>query len=1224
LHPAILGHSKRPGANDRDEDRDDADRLFTHAGKVDTFFPMTWIGRGMLNLSVGRLDQAKFFFQTTLKQCGPVMPSLLGMAAVLYGERDYKGAQQMYAEAIRKYPKKSGASTRVGFGLASYRLGQVDRAKAAFARALALDPECVEAMVGAAILDMAALDETAKDFSVRTEKAIKMMSMANLLDHSNAMVQNHLANHYFWKWTPVPGTVEVTDGSVLVKGSQSIPLEPGERIRIGPRFETTVVEDDSMDDDEENTSFRIQDPWKGENSSSLKVWKKDYDRVITLAKGAYGSTAVEHIQAESLFFLARVYHVREENDNAVKFYERACKLAPDLAPARFGLAQTLVVKGDFKSAMEHLNTLLTTTSGNATDALALLGLLEVRTGKKFDEGMSHLHKAIELDPLNPDLLVLEALALQQNKSTFATSLLRYKKAIDLMQRKGVKVPYEIYTNGGVLCHETKKYDEALTMYKLALEALDQSGSMREPSLESVGPSGGRIRRSENDMFCGFVDSLVEVEPVVDNAKLMKVITPSGADVATLALRSGDHIRLNKDFASVIVKVDNSDGVTSIELRDEYSPSENVEDGRSGPLTVFVTRENRYLEIPEAMTVAFNVARLHEATGRILASIELHKAILKRNPTYVNSSLRLACIAVDCGCLKECSDWLKVAAQSAPGNPEVLTLIGNLHLSLCDWKPASSVFEGLLVKKIPNVEAYSSLSLGNIFFANLNVPGRYSKNLQYASDYYKGILKKDPTNTYAANGMATVLAERGEIFKAKEAFNRVREVSSDSIADALLNLGHIYLAQKKHPEALQMYQNYMKRTEDGATPITSKSRVEDVVDVLLYIAFAYFDWARHTELYNDANAAPADGRYKKAMQHLELAISKQSKKDVVLRYDLCMAKLQAANCVLQKTTRNIPRTMEEVEEALAGLQESLEVVEQIVKDKNDGKKVPIPSSTLQNFLTHCRANISSAQSHLEDEKKRAEEAEEENEIRRKTAEAERKEEELKDAIKKHEEAKKQEERDQKAEAAMRKVEQLQNNWQQEQQAQQAEKEKKSKKRTAQEDDFITEEGAPSGEGAPGLFDDSDDESSDDDQGGSGGEGKNEPEKSPNKNAESSTQKDLFGDSDDEEEEDSSKKAASQSKGIFGDSDEDDDDKDDKAISGEKKSPPKQALFDDSDDEDESPSKGTEDAAATKTTDSQALFDDSDEESDEELIRPDKRQRDSEGDQPQKKRRVLEDD
>jgi len=84
-------------------------------------------------------------------------------------------------------------------------------------------------------------------------------------------------------------------------------------------------------------------------------------------------------------------------------------------------------------------------------------------------------------------------------------------------------------------------------------------------------------------------------------------------------------------------------------------------------------------------------------------------------------------------------------------------------------------------------------MGNVYFANLHVSEqRYAKHLQYASDYYKRILGKDPLNAYAANGIGTVLAEKGEIFKAKEVFNRVREVSGDSIADALLNLGHIYL------------------------------------------------------------------------------------------------------------------------------------------------------------------------------------------------------------------------------------------------------------------------------------------------------------------------------------------------------------------------------------------------------------------------------------------------
>jgi RNA polymerase-associated protein CTR9 len=211
----------------------------------------------------------------------------------------------------------------------------------------------------------------------------------------------------------------------------------------------------------------------------------------------------------------------------------------------------------------------------------------------------------------------------------------------------------------------------------------------------------------------------------------------------------------------------------------------------------------------------------------------------------------------------------------------------------------------------------------------------------------------------------------------------------------------------------MYQSYLKRTEDGTAPITSKSRSDDIVDVLHYIAFTYFDWARQTELYNNANAAPADERYQKCREVLESALAKRTKKELILKYNLCMTKLQAANCVLQKLTRNIRRSAKEVEDALFGLEESLGVVEDILKAKTEeGLKVQIPTSTLQDFLIHCKGNIESAKSHLEEERKREEEANELRELQRLAAESQRREEELKSQLRKQEEVRLQEERDRK--------------------------------------------------------------------------------------------------------------------------------------------------------------------------------------------------------------------
>ena len=526
------------------------------------------------------------------------------------------------------------------------------------------------------------------------------------------------------------------------------------------------------------------------------------------------------------------------------------------------------------------------------------------------------------------------------------------------------------------------------------------------NVQAVNESS-EIRHESNELFWTFLDSgnsIFIVSTKEDDDDEMKdeekqkgyksfhLKSPENKSNPHSNLKSGDHIRIGQTFITEVISLkpidgENPDDLMAIEIKDTFYPepikTDTDDDNTEQPETnkiypVFVKKGNKRLSNPSAITIAFNIARLHETVGndRVLAAIELHKEIVKLHPAYVNSYLRLACIARDCGSIENCSEWLRNACKVAPGNAEVLTLVGNLHLSLCDWAPAQSVFENLLATKDSKVEAYSQLSLGNIYFNNLNTPRKYAKHLGYAADFYRRILQKDPSNAFAANGLGTILAEKGELFKAKDVFNQVRGVSGDTIPDALLNLGHIYLAQKMHPEALQMFQSYMNRTSGSTSaPVSCKSRDEDDAEVLLYIAFAYFDWARQTELFNNVKAAPADERYQKCIEYIELAMKRLKKENVILRYNWCRAKLQAANCVLQKVTRNIRRTAKEVQDALNGIEESLPVVQKLLAWKTEGKKVMIPYSTLNDFISHCKANIESAKSHLSEELKKENEAKE---------------------------------------------------------------------------------------------------------------------------------------------------------------------------------------------------------------------------------------------------------
>ena len=82
---------------------------------------------------------------------------------------------------------------RLGMGHCFLKLGNVDKARLAFERALQLDPKLVGALVGLALLELNQQDPD----SIRN--GVQLLSKAYTIDATNPMVLNHLANHFFFK-----------------------------------------------------------------------------------------------------------------------------------------------------------------------------------------------------------------------------------------------------------------------------------------------------------------------------------------------------------------------------------------------------------------------------------------------------------------------------------------------------------------------------------------------------------------------------------------------------------------------------------------------------------------------------------------------------------------------------------------------------------------------------------------------------------------------------------------------------------------------------------------------------------------------------------------------------------------------------------------------------------------------------------------------------------------
>lgn len=72
-----------------------------------------------------------------------------------------------------------------------------------------------------------------------------------------------------------------------------------------------------------------------------------------------------------------------------------------------------------------------------------------------------------------------------------------------------------------------------------------------------------------------------------------------------------------------------------------------------------------------------------------------------------------------------------------------------------------------------------------------------------------MLRSDPRNIWASNGIGCVLAHKGYINEARDIFAQVREATAD-FCDVWLNIAHIYVEQKQYISAVQMYENCMRK------------------------------------------------------------------------------------------------------------------------------------------------------------------------------------------------------------------------------------------------------------------------------------------------------------------------------------------------------------------------------------------------------------------------------
>lgn len=157
------------------------------------------LGRAYCCLVEGRTDQADAQFNFVLQQQQQSgepenVPSLLGRACIEFNKKEASGkrtALSLYKKALQVCPN-CPADVRLGMGICFYKLNMPDKAEEAFSKALSLDPKCVGALTGLAVIELN------KKTNASIKRGIEYLSKAFKIKPTDAMVLTLLADHFFY------------------------------------------------------------------------------------------------------------------------------------------------------------------------------------------------------------------------------------------------------------------------------------------------------------------------------------------------------------------------------------------------------------------------------------------------------------------------------------------------------------------------------------------------------------------------------------------------------------------------------------------------------------------------------------------------------------------------------------------------------------------------------------------------------------------------------------------------------------------------------------------------------------------------------------------------------------------------------------------------------------------------------------------------------------------
>lgn len=752
---------------------------------------------------------------------GPeLIPALAVTAIVSHRRGDLNAARSALVRVIKAAPTSTPASVRVALGYVLESLGWNHVARAAFARAVQVEPDFIPALIAVSQLDLRTLAERPPVDLNPVDRASRDELIASIftnLKHALRLEPGHprllvtLSHAASTLWRPVPCTATVTRGSrfILLSADMTARFRSGETVRLGVvageafipvqvriatvslapvaaftqlarcnRFIATLVSETAARTESRLCVLKSKSPWGLSSATGITLMALESDNAIALARNALtavgshtstlGDPAVTSpLKSECHYALARALHMSGDVIGAGIHYRAAVESSPNHAPALHGMATVAAFTRRWEEADSICDKILALRHDDrsACRLSAALALLHPRAGaddSKYVQALERAHRAHEAAPWDALATCIYSGLLLRGVCDSKTAAQRAYKvtetAVERMKRSGLAVPAPLWNACGVAC--------------LRLAACEMASGVAS----SVAAGEGYKRRMEH--------------------------CTRAVEAFTRAHRS---------------------------IAQEMHPGMDV--AHMCDADAEAATRNRIMFGPAGVTIAFNMGRAFEMQGNDDAAERMYSDILTHAPTYYDAALRRAIMAVDIGNEDRARDMLVSvittasalvgsSAGSAP-SPAAVTpsvaharwayivanvILAQMHERQHAPSAAMEAYQRALAVPGAQAEAYTSLCMANLTFKNIYNPSSgedRDETLRKAWEIYKETSKRFPTNLYAANGLACVKAEQGSLAPARDVFAFLRECDATA-APVSLNLAHTYVGLGHTHAAVQLY------------------------------------------------------------------------------------------------------------------------------------------------------------------------------------------------------------------------------------------------------------------------------------------------------------------------------------------------------------------------------------------------------------------------------------